>query len=52
MKVFISHYSGEKELAESLSNWLEDKLSGVKIFCSSRPGEIAGEEWRDKVIVM
>ena len=50
MKVFISHYSGEKELAESLSNWLEVKLRGVRIFCSSRPGEIAGEIWRDKVI--
>lgn len=50
MKVFISHYSLEKKLAESLSNWLEDNLKGVEIFCSSRPGEIAGEKWRDKII--
>ncbi|MFX0204327.1 MAG: toll/interleukin-1 receptor domain-containing protein [Candidatus Hodarchaeota archaeon] len=50
MKVFISHYSGEKKLAESLSNWLEDNLKGVEIFCSSRPGEIAAATWREKVI--
>lgn len=50
MKVFVSHYSGEQELAEPLSNWLDDSLQGIETFCSSRPGEIAGEEWRNRVI--
>ncbi len=50
MKVFISHHSEEGKLAKSFSNWLEDKLKGVELFCSSRPGEIAAEEWRESVI--
>lgn len=49
MKVFISHSSDETELATSFANWLEKDLSGVKTFCTSRPGDIGAEEWRKRI---
>lgn len=49
-KVFISHDSDEKALAEPLANWLDNKLIDANTFCSSRPGDIAAQQWRAKVI--
>jgi hypothetical protein len=48
-KVFISHSTDEEELANCLTNWLEFSLTDTKVFCSSRPGELAAEKWRERI---
>ena len=49
MKIFVSHSGDEKELATSFADWLENDLSDVKMFCTSRPGDIGAEEWRKRI---
>ena len=40
MKIFISHSSKDKNIANAFSNFLESVAPSVEVFCSSQIGSI------------